>query len=94
MRQKLQFRQALKESSSRREEAYSSRRQMKEDPKSDHASMARVQIHRERRKRRSDHLASVDLIFDECWVGLRADRRLQEMLDKIGFTKVMRNGKN
>ncbi|MEK7676834.1 MAG: tetratricopeptide repeat protein [Verrucomicrobiota bacterium] len=29
------------------------------------------------------------LLFDECWDGLRDDPRFKELLDKIGFTKVM-----
>ena len=33
------------------------------------------------------------LLFDEWWDGLRGDRRFQQLLDKVGFTKVMGKGK-
>ena len=82
-------------------------RQAKEDPKSDHYSMACLQIQLgetnaalrslnecyEKRERVGMESRLIYLIFDECWDGVREDRRFQELLDKIGFTQMMRNGK-
>ena len=30
-----------------------------------------------------------ELLFDECWDGLRDDPRFKDLLDKTGFTRVM-----
>ncbi|HAB14965.1 MAG TPA: hypothetical protein DCE44_00795, partial [Verrucomicrobiales bacterium] len=49
---------------------------------------------REQRERRGAENKLGYLLFHECWDGIRGDRRFRELLDKVGYTSVMKPSKN